>query len=164
MICQELIKGGIKARLPLSSYFKPRHFAIFVHRIAPIRTLPRHNSWTKNHYNIAPCSQLGFSNLCDGKRCVCLMLSITNLICFFNVQAHTFSRLARQTLFKNLFPSRAFHHYTTLAWIALKSHMESLILNACRVPPYESILLSLMRLYFRHWDFCFVRGEAVRAP
>lgn len=41
--------------------------------------------------------------------------------------------------------------------------MESLILNACRVPPYESILLSLMRLYFRHWDFCFVRGEAVRA-
>ena len=30
--------------------------------------------------------------------------------------------------------------------------------------PIVSILLSLMRLYFRHWDFCFVRGEAVRAP
>ena len=163
MICQELIKGGRKARLH-KPHFKSRHFAIFVHRIAPIRTLPRHNSWTKNHYNIAPCSQLGFSNLCDGKRCVCLMLSITNLICFLTFKRIRLADLHGRRFLKILFPSRAFHHYTTLAWIALKSHMESLILNACRVPPYESILLSLMRLYFRHWDFCFVRGEAVRAP
>lgn len=91
------------------------------------------------------------------------MLSITNLIYFLTFKRIRLADLHGRRFLKILFPNRAFHHYITLAWIALKSHMESLILNACRVPPYESILLSLMRLYFRHWDFCFVRGEAVRA-
>lgn len=57
--------------------------------LLPIRTAyPRYNSWTKNHYNITPCSQLGFPNLCDGKRCVCSVLTTTNLICFL-----TFKRI-----------------------------------------------------------------------
>lgn len=36
---------------------------------------------------------------------------------FFIVQAHTISRLSRQTL-SVIFPSRAFHRYTASAWIA----------------------------------------------